>query len=178
MNVRKMLYVAVALMAGGSSATWAATAVGPVCNSTAKVSSTTYMSCTGSTHSALDIGGLTCGEPVRGPIVGNVYYRFYGGCANSCSGSTCNGGAGNYYTVTGANGWDFRMFHLNADANSFSKTCDRCLLGTVGATGSSTGAHIHMDNRQYGTRSTAWYSGVVTCGSPAGCGSVIGYPTL
>ena len=178
MHVRKMLYAAVALMAGGSSATLAATAMGPVCNSTAMVISTTYHSCTGTTHSALDIGGVTCGEPVRGPLSGNYYYRLYSGCANTCSGSTCNGGAGNYFVVSGATGWDFRILHLNTDSTSLSKTCDRCQIGTVGATGTSAGAHIHMDNRQYGTRFTAWYSGVVTCGSPAGCTNIIGYPTL
>lgn len=179
MNVKTMCRAAVVLVVGQAGTATAATAMGPVCNTAAKVISTTYTTCTGANHSALDIGGVPCGEPLYGPLVGNYYYRFYGGCSNLCSGSTCNGGAGNYLVVTGANGWDFRILHANADANSFSKTCDRCRLGQVGGTGSATSAHVHLDNRQYGTRKTAWYSGAgTTCGSSGYCGNVIGYPTL
>lgn len=159
----------------------AATAMGPVCNASAKVLSTTYFSCTSGTHTALDIGGVPCGEPLYAPLVGTYYYRLTGGCANTCSGgTTCNGGAGNYYVVTGVNGWDFRMLHANNGATAAtSKTCNRCSLGTVvGSTGGASTAHVHMDNRQYGTRKTAWYSGTVTCGSPASCTNVIGYPSL
>jgi hypothetical protein len=157
----------------------AVTAVGPFCDTAAKVTSTTYFTCTSGTHSALDVGGVACGTPLRAPLVGTHYYRFYGGCANTCSGSTCNGGAGNYYGVTGSSGWDFRILHLNADANSFSKSCDRCLLGQVGGTGSVSNPHVHFDNRQYGTRKTSWYtSSGTTCGSSGYCGNVLGSPTL
>jgi hypothetical protein len=180
--VRKMLQAAAALAVCCSGTAFAATAMGPICNTDAKVISTTYYSCTGSTHTALDIGGVPCGEPVYAPIVGTYSYRLYGGCANTCSSgnTTCNGGAGNYYVVTGANGWDFRMLHFNTDANSTaSKTCDRCKLGQVGMTGDATVPHVHLDNRQYGTRSTSWYTKAgTTCGSSGYCGNVIGYPTL
>jgi hypothetical protein len=179
MNVKTMGRATAVLVMALTGAASAATANGPVCNSAAKVLSTTYYTCTGSSHTALDIGGVACGEPFYAPLEGSYYYRFYGGCAASCTGNTCNGGAGNYYVVTGANGWDFRMLHLIADAYSGSKTCDGCRLGQVGATGSATEPHVHLDNRQYGTRKSAWYvSAGTTCGSSAYCGNVIGSPTL
>lgn len=126
---------------------------------------------------------MPCGELLRGPIVGSRRYQVYGGCADTCSSgsASCNGGAGNYHVVTGASGWDFRMMHANNGASTpTTKTCDRCLLGTmVGATGSASVVHVHLDNRQYGTRKTAWYSSAgTTCGSSGDCKSVIGYPTL
>ena len=179
MNVKTMGRATAVLVMALTGAASAATANGPVCNSAAKVLSTTYYTCTGSSHTALDIGGVACGEPFYAPLEGSYYYRFYGGCAASCTGNTCNGGAGNYYVVTGANGWDFRMLHLIADAYSGSKTCDGCRLGQVGATGSATEPHVHLDNRQYGTRKSSWYTGSgTTCGSSGYCGNVIGIATL
>ena len=179
MNVKTMCRAAVVLGVGLAGAATAATAKGPVCNTAAKVSSTTYYSCSGSSHAALDIGGVVCGDPFYAPLVGSHYYQLYGGCAATCTGNTCNGGAGNYYVVTGSSGWDFRMLHLITDSSSASKTCDGCRLGQVGGTGSATSAHVHLDNRQYGTRKSAWYvSAGTTCGANAYCGTVLGYPTL
>ncbi|HYO65170.1 MAG TPA: peptidase M23 [Archangium sp.] len=179
MNMKTMGRAAAVLVVGLAGAATAATANGPVCNTAATVSSTTYYSCSGSSHTALDIGGVACGEPFYAPLVGSYFYKLYGGCAATCTGDTCNGGAGNYYVVTGTNGWDFRMLHLITDAYSASKTCNGCRLGQVGGTGSATSAHVHLDNRQYGTRKTSWYTGAgTTCGSSAYCGNVIGYPTL
>jgi murein DD-endopeptidase MepM/ murein hydrolase activator NlpD len=180
MNVKRMcqlVAVGVVGWAGTATAT-AVTVMGPVCNTSAQVTTTTYYACSGSAHTALDIGGA-CGDPVRAPLVGSFRYTLYGSCANTCSGNTCNGGAGNYYLVTGATGWDFRILHLNTDANSATKTCDRCLLGVVGGTGSATSPHVHLDNRQYGTRKSSWYTGSgTTCGSSGYCGNVIGIATL
>ena len=68
------------------------TANGPICESTAKVGSTTYYSCNGSSHTALDISNQSCSEwNHRGMLVGSYYYKYYGGCAGACYGSTCNG---------------------------------------------------------------------------------------
>jgi hypothetical protein len=182
MNVKNMMYAAAAALvvsfAGSASA---ATAYGPICDTNARVGSTTYYSCSGSSHTALDMSNRTCSEwNHRAMLAGNYYYRYYGGCANNCvGGTTCNGGAGNYYVVTGANGWDFRQLHINSNASSGSKTCDRCALGLVGSTGNSSGAHVHADNRQYGTRKSSWYTSKgTTCGSSAYCGNIVGYPTL
>jgi len=162
----------------------AATARGPICEATATVGSTTYYSCSGSSHTALDISNQSCSEwNHRGMLVGNFNYKLYSGCANNCANPppnpNCNGGAGNYYVVSGANGWDFRQLHFNTNASSATKTCDRCALGLVGSTGHSYGAHSHSDNRQYGTRKSAWYTSAgTTCGSSGYCNNVVGYPTL
>lgn len=179
MKMREHLSVAVLLVVSASGSSLAATAVSPVCNPSATVLSTTYYQCTGGVHTALDISS-SCGDSLRAPLSGGYYYRLYGGCANSCSGgSSCNGGAGNYFVVSGASGWDFRMLHLNLTASSASTTCNGCVLGSLGASGSATSPHVHLDNRQYGTRKSAWYTGAgISCGAKVPCGTVIGYPTL
>jgi len=176
---------AAALLAGVASVATAATANGPICLDTARVNSTTYYSCSGSSHTALDISAAnTCSNyNHRAMLVGSYHYTLYAGCANSCgscSGDTCcNGGAGNYYVVSGSNGWDFRQLHFNTNVSSYSQTCDRCPLGLVGSTGHTTGPHSHSDNRQYGTRKSAWYTTVgTTCGSSGYCGNRVGVPSL
>ena len=74
-------------------ASHAATANGPICDTAAKVNSTTYYSCRGSTHTALDIANGTCSVwNHRGMLVGSYRYTLYSGCANSCG--ACNAGAG------------------------------------------------------------------------------------
>ncbi|HEU4413115.1 MAG TPA: hypothetical protein VFS43_48185 [Polyangiaceae bacterium] len=174
--------LAAAVPASLAAATF--TARGPICESTARVGSTTFYSCSGSTHTALDMSNQSCSEwNHRGMLLGSVKYTYHGGCANNCANpppnTSCNGGAGNYYTVAGANGWDFRQLHVNSNASSGTKTCDRCALGLVGSTGNSFGAHVHADNRQFGTRKSAWYTSVgTTCGSSAYCERVVGQPTL
>ncbi|MBN8466392.1 peptidase M23 [Corallococcus sp. AB004] len=181
MKLKTLLSAGVALAAAAwASPGVAATANGPICDPAAYVNSTTYYNCTGSSHTALDIGNGSCGEwNHRGMLVGNYYYYYYGGCAAACYGSTCNGGAGNYYVVSGASGWDFRQLHFYANVSSGTKTCDRCALGLVGGTGSATGPHVHADNRQYGTRKSAWYTSVgTTCGTNANCTNRLGVPTL
>jgi hypothetical protein len=181
MNMKNMMYAAAVLVAGVASMAVAHTAYGPICDSAARVGSTTYYSCSSGSHTALDMSNGTCSEwNHRGMIYGSIYYGYYGGCANNCSGgTTCNGGAGNYYKVIGANGWDFAQLHLNSNANSYSKTCDRCALGLVGSTGNSTGAHVHAHNRKDTVRQSAWYVNKgTTCGSSAYCNNIVGYPTL
>lgn len=176
--------LAVAFAAPSSLKAATFTARGPICESIARVGSTTFYSCNGGTHTALDISNQSCSEwNHRGMILGSVKYNLFGGCAANCANPppnpNCNGGAGNYFQVNGANGWQFRQLHFNASGNTFTRTCDRCALGLVGSTGHSFGAHSHSDNRQFGTRKSAWYTSVgTTCGSSGFCERVVGRPTL
>ncbi len=178
-------FVALCAMAGLQQRVEGATANGPICDTAAKVNSTTYYGCGTSSHTALDVANGTCSVwNHRAMLVGSYHYTLYGGCTNSCGACSagagcCNGGAGNYYVVSGSNGWDFRQLHSNTNADSKTKTCDRCALGLVGSTGNTTGAHSHSDNRQYGTRKSAWYTSVgTTCGSSGNCNNRVGVPTL
>lgn len=173
-GIRRAMYGVLTLCAGAWAGTAvAATAYGPICDTAAKV-----VCPSGSISGTLEISNNTCGTwNHRAMIAGSRYYSYYGGCANSCAGSSCNGGGGNYYVTTGSSGWEFRQLHFNTSASSGSKTCDMCTLGLVGATGSTTFAHSHSDNRQYGTRKTSWTS-ASSCGSSGYCGNIVGYPTL
>jgi hypothetical protein len=162
-----MAALCVAMWGGPVSAV---TAYGPICDTAARVECPS-----GTMSSDLYVSNGTCGEwNHRAMLQGNYSYRYFGGCAAACYGSTCNGGAGNYYTVTGANGWDFRQLHIFANASSGSKTCDRCVLGLVG-TGNDSGPHVHALNTAYGTRHRAW---TVSCGASGYCAYVMGYPRL
>jgi len=174
------MYTVAALAIGMAFNAAAVSAGGPMCTTSARVNSTTYYSCSGSSHTALDMSNGTCGEwNHRAMLNASKYYRYYGGCGYSCYGGGCNGGAGNYYVVTGSNGWDFRQLHFIANASSGSKTCDGCALGLIGGTGTATGPHSHADNRQYGTRKSGWYTSAgTTCGTSANCTHIVGYPKL
>ncbi len=158
----------------GAGSALAATAVAPLCDTAARV-----VCPSGTQNGALEITNDTCNVwNHRAMLSGSYYYRYFGGCGNSCAGGGCNGGAGNYYTVTGSSGWEFRQLHFNTNASSGSKTCDRCALGLIGATGTATFAHSHSENRQYGTRKTAWIAPSASCGSTVSCSGAVGYPTL
>ena len=152
-------------------------AVGPICDTNAKVTSTTYYGCNTNNgyHAALDIGNGTCNVwNMRGMLVGNHYYTVKASCGNYCYGSSCP----NYAIVYGSNTWRFGQFHMNPSAESYSRTCDRCALGLVGGTGQATGPHVHAENVYNGTLQSAWYGGYVTCGSSGYCGNTMGYPRL
>ncbi|HYO53686.1 peptidase M23 [Archangium sp.] len=169
-----MCGVAMLCISGGAGSAVAATAYGSICDTNARV-----LCPSGTLAGSLEIGNGTCGSwNYQSMLAGSYYYKYYGGCAGACNGSTCNGGAGNYYIVTGSSGWDFRLLHVYANVSSGSKTCDRCALGLVGGTGSTTTPHTHADNRQYATRHSTWFKGAVSCGSSGYCGNIVGSPTL
>lgn len=185
--------VAACLAAGTAGAQTVAT-FGPSSLAGTYVKSTTYYFCSSASgsHSALDIcvdlnnAKTTCGAckatNVRTMLDGSYYYQLQqGSCADDCDSTptNCGGGAGNYYEVTGSNGYNFRQLHLIRSADMASKTAARgAYLGWWGSTGSSSAPHVHADNRQYTTRLTAWYSAYVTCGSAATSSNAIGQVKL
>ena len=108
--ITALLALAVAFAVPSALEAATRTARGPICESIARVGSTTYYSCNGGTHTALDIGNHSCSEwNHRGMILGSVKYNLFGGCAANCanppSNQNCNGGAGNYFVVNGTSGW-------------------------------------------------------------------------
>ncbi len=114
----------------------------------------------GSFHGALDIAGprSTCGT--RGVTTGVAQTKFWTIRIRTSSRVCYGNGSGNENSATAAysNGWSFRQFHFNRSASSYSRTCDRCTVGTHGGTGRVTGPHAHVQYDRYGTRSTSWYS--------------------
>jgi hypothetical protein len=189
-----ILAVAV-LFVGAQASAQTVAAYGPSSQTGTYVKSTTYYFCStaSGSHTALDIcvdtsgNRASCGACnatyVRSMLNGTYAYRLMiSSCPSDCDSATttCGGGAGNYYQVTGSNGYDFRQLHLNPDATTMkTQTVARgAYLGWWGSTGGSTAPHVHADNRQNGTRLSAWYASYVSCGSPATSSNAIGQVRL
>jgi hypothetical protein len=175
-----MLMTAVTLcITGWAGAAVAAEARGPIWDDVnAKVTHTTYYSCNSANafHGSLDIGNGTCSVwSMRGMLVGSYYWNVVSGQSN-CQPYPVT--AANYAYVNGASGYRFFQYHHNHNANSYSRTCDRCPLGLVGATGQAYGAHVHAQHNQNSTILTGWYSGYVTCGSKSSGNHVMGRPAM
>jgi hypothetical protein len=157
---------------------------GSICDDRARITATSNYS-SGSFHGAIDssLGGAcwtrdsAAARYHRSALNQSRAWRYIGGCGASCSnnlGSSCNGGGGNMIDSDGRNGWDWRQMHINALAgHSQSKTCTRCSFGLLGSTGNSSGAHVHQENRRYGTKSTSWMSGR-RVGENANCTRTLG----
>jgi hypothetical protein len=163
----KTLSVALALcIAGWAGAAVAVEARSPIWDDTAcKVTHTTYYSCSGDYHGAVDFSNGTCGVwSMRAMLVGSLYWNVYAGCNTSCA------APGTW--VNGSNGYSFYQYNFIANSNSYSRTCDRCALGLVGP------KEVHAQNTQNSTRLTAWYSGYVTCGAKCGSTYLLGYPRM
>ena len=176
----KTLYSAVVLCLVGWAGVAEAVTVevrSPIWDDTnCRVNHTTYYSCSGDYHGALDFSNGTCGTwSQRAMLVGSFYHNVISGNSN-CEPTPMT--AANYVYVAGSNGYIFYQYHHNHNASSYSRSCDRCALGLVGATGQAYGAHVHVQYNQNSTKLTAWYQGYVTCGAKCGANIVVGYITL
>jgi murein DD-endopeptidase MepM/ murein hydrolase activator NlpD len=87
------------------------------------------------THQGQDVVAAE-GTPVVSVSAGNVYWRAYQA-----------GGAGNYVVIRGSDGYDYAYMHFRE--GSLVKPGDHVtageLIGHVGATGDSTGPHLHFE---------------------------------
>ena len=174
----KTLSVALALcIAGWAGVAGAVEARSPIWDDMAcKVPHTTYYSCSGDYHGAVDFSNGTCGTwNMHGMLVGSFYWNVVSQYSN-CEPTPMT--PANYVYVNGSNGYRFYQYHHNHNATSYSRSCDRCALGLVGATGQADGAHVHAQNNQNSTKLTAWYAGYVTCSSKCGSGYLVGYPRM
>ena len=120
------------------------------------VTATKYYS-NGSFHGAVDTGGGTCGSTsVSTAMEGTLYWSV----TIRTSSKVCYGnGSGNANEVRHAfsGGWTFRQYHFNKSGYSYSRSCNRCTIGTLGGTGNATGPHSHLQWDKYGTRNSSWW---------------------
>ncbi|AKI98615.1 hypothetical protein ATI61_10615 [Archangium gephyra] len=136
------------------------------------VLTTTYYS-SGTFHGAVDISGNCNVDPIDLPLLGTRTWNF----TIRTTGAVCTGsGSGNHNAVstTLSDGRVLRLWHFIKTASSYDKTCDRCQLGVVGATGAVTTAQTHIEVDKNGTNLTSWYSGYTVKGEFLDRGEIIG----
>lgn len=126
----------------------------PVASGTVTSAGWFYVSLTSSPHLGMDIGA-PIGTELYAPANGVVIYM-YTGCPTSGSGygDTCGGGAGNaVIMLTQINGITYavKYYHMKNEnvlgwySGSFIPVSRGQLVGHVGHSGSSTGAHVHIE---------------------------------
>jgi hypothetical protein len=126
-------------------------------------SATTYYS-SGAFHGAVDVSSGTCNYwGVRVPLAGAYYWNV----TIRTTGVYCYGsgsGTQNEAKHVFTDGWTLRLWHFIKTADSYDRTCDRCRIGTEGATGNVTGPHTHIQVDMNGTNDTSWYAGYTVPG--------------
>lgn len=107
----------------------------------------------GYSHMGIDIGagmGATVVAAEGGTVIASnnsCTHNF--GKSGSCG---CGGGFGNYVMIDHGGGRSTTYGHLTAASVSAGQTVSKGqVIGTVGSTGWSTGAHLHFETRQYGS---------------------------
>lgn len=95
------------------------------------------------------------GTPVYSAASGELYYRTDGCPTYGYLGSTCGGGFGNHVRIDheGAGdgqGWVTIYGHMRSGSTVYNQSI-RCgaKIGETGASGSSTGPHLHFEVRKY-----------------------------
>lgn len=107
-------------------------------------------------HGAIDIAdsGIN-GAPVVAAsdgvvAIGNNSCPHNWGKENSCG---CGGGYGNYVMIDHGNGYSTLYAHMSSLAVSIGQTVSKGdIIGYVGSTGHSTGAHLHFETRLNGEK--------------------------
>ena len=85
-------------------------------------------------------------------VADGVVESVFGGC-NGTRSPGCNGKAGNYIVIDHGNGFKTRYLHLLEDIKVSPRqvVSQGDLIGFVGNSGNSTGAHLHFDVLENGT---------------------------
>jgi hypothetical protein len=128
---------------------------------------------TGTFHGAVDIALNDCtpwsiNPGLTGSMSWNVTIRT---TVRACNGTAS--GTQNEVKHTFADGTTFRVWHFNRSASSYDRTCDRCDIGDLGATGNVTVPTTHYQVDKLGTKNTSWYT--VELGQSVSTGTIIGY---
>lgn len=139
-----------------------------------RVTATTYAP-GGGVHNAVDIFGGVCGQtPVRTGVVGSLAWTVAINSTVTTCGSS-QGGQTNEARHAFATGWTFRLRVFLQSAQSRSRTCDRCEIGTAYVfMGSAQVDPLHLQYDKLGTRDTQWYTGHTTQGETLSLGERVG----
>ena len=108
----------------------------------------------GSFHKGIDISGTGWGSPIYSSTDG-VVISTYNGCAPKGSlGNKCGGGQGNNIKVSTSLGYDIIYMHLMPTilVQPGQKVTKGQVIGYMGASGGSTGYHLHFEVDVAGTR--------------------------